>query len=185
MIKQKRLKYLLLINLFSLIGFYTFAPLYAIFARGFSLNPKSISLIWGGYSLATAIFILLMGKLENKRKKGRLVVTGYFIYSIGALLFLTVHSEKALIVVLAINALGAGITLPAYKTMFAHNESRGKESQQWSWLDAGNMFAAAIGAGIGGLIVGIYGFKGLFITMATIQFIAAFVAYKVFYRVDQ
>ncbi len=44
------------------------------------------------------------------------------------------------------------------------------------------MFAAAIGAGIGGLIIGAFGFNGLFITMAIIQIIAAFVAYKVFYH---
>jgi MFS family permease len=87
--------------------------------------------------------------------------------------------------VLALNALGSGITLPAYKTMFAKNESRGRESEQWSWLDAGNMFAAAIGAGIGGLIIGVYGFRGLFITMATIQILAALVAYKVFYYINQ
>ncbi len=182
--KQKRLKYLLFVNLFSLAGFYTFAPLYALFARGFGLDPKTISLIWGGYSLVTAVFILLMGRLENNMKKGRVVVLGYFLYAFGALSFLTVHSEKSLIIVLIINALGAGVTLPAYKTMFAKSESRGKESEQWSWLDAGNMFAAAIGAGIGGLIIGAFGFRGLFITMASIQTIAAFVAYKAFYAKD-
>ncbi len=184
-IKQKRLRYLLFVNLFSLVGFYTFSPLYALFAHGFSLNPKQISLIWGGYSLTTAFFILIMGKLENKRKKGRLVVIGYFILSLGALSFLQVHSESSLIIVLMINSLGAGITLPAYKTMFANNEDKGRESEEWSWLDAGNMFAAAVGAGIGGIIIGIYGFKGLFIAMATIQIIAALVAYKVFYKINQ
>jgi len=185
MVKQKRLKILLFINLFSLTGFYVFAPLYSLFAHGFELSPKTISLIWSGYSLATAFFILLMGKIENRRKKGRLVVIGYFIYSLGALGFLLVNNEKSLILVLLVNALGAGITLPAYKTMFSKNEEKGRESEQWSWLDAGNMFAAAIGAGIGGLIIGIYGFKGLFITMATIQLVAAFIAYKFFYNSSQ
>jgi MFS family permease len=123
-----------------------------------------------------------MGKIENKMKKGRMISIGYFIYALGALSFLLVHSEKALIIVLAFNALGAGVTLPAYKTMFAKSEAKGKESEQWSWLDAGNMFAAAIGAGIGGLIIGVFGFKGLFITMATIQTIAALIAYKIFYN---
>jgi len=181
-VKQKPLKCLLFIYLASQVGYYTFAPLYALFARGFALTPKTISLIWGGYSLMAALFILLMGKLENKMKKGKIIVFGYFIYSISALSFLLVHSEKALILVLAISAFGAGVTLPAYKTMFAKSETRGKESQQWSWLDAGNMFAAALGAGIGGLIIGTFGFRGLFITMAAIQFIAALVAYKVLYR---
>jgi DHA2 family metal-tetracycline-proton antiporter-like MFS transporter len=180
--KQKQLKFLLFVNLFSLAGFYTFAPLYALFAHSFGLNPKTISFIWSGYSLVTALFILLMGKIENKMKKGRMVVLGYCIYAIGALSFLAVHNERSLIIVLIFNALGAGITLPAYKTMFARSEARGRESEQWSWLDAGNMFAAALGAGIGGLIIGAFGFHGLFITMATIQTIAAFIAYKAFYR---
>jgi MFS family permease len=122
-----------------------------------------------------------MGKLENKMKKGRVVVFGYFIYGLGALSFLLVHSERALIMVLILNALGAGVTLPAYKTMFAKSEAKGKESEQWSWLDAGNMFAAAVGAGIGGLIIGAFGFHGLFIAMAVIQILAAFVAYKAFF----
>lgn len=180
--KQKQLKYLLFVNLFSLAGFYTFAPLYALFAHNFGIVPKQIGFIWSGYSLLTAVCILIMGKIENKMKKGRMISIGYCIYALGALSFLLVHSEKALIMALAFNALGAGVTLPAYKTMFAKSEAKGKESEQWSWLDAGNMFAAAIGAGIGGLIIGVFGFKGLFITMATIQTIAALIAYKIFYH---
>jgi MFS family permease len=181
--KQKRLKYLLFVNLFSLVGYNTFMPLYALFAHGFTIDPKTISLIWGGYSLLTACFILLFGKYENRRRKGKLVVAGYFLYACGALLFLTVHDKTSLELVLACNALGAGVTLPAYKTLFARNEVRGRESEQWSWLDAGNMFAAAIGGAFGGLIIGIFGFQGIFIAMATIQLLAALVAYKVLYAV--
>lgn len=182
--KQKSIKYLLFVNLFSFVGYYTFTPLYALFAHSFSLSPKDISLIWGGYSLLTACFILLFGIYENRKKKGRLVVIGYFIYACGALLFLSVHSQRSLELVLAINALGAGVTLPAYKTLFAKNESKGKESEQWSWLDAGNMFAAALGGIIGGFIIGAFGFKGIFITMAIIQVIAAIVAYKALYKLS-
>ena len=180
--KQKQLRFLLFVNLFSLTGYFTFAPLYALFAHSFGLTPKSISLIWGEYSLVTALFILLMGKVENKMKKGKMIVIGFFIYALGALAFLLVHDEKSLIIVLTFNALGAGVTLPAYKTMFAKSESKGRESQQWSWLDAGTMFAAALGAGLGGIIIGTFGFHGLFIAMASIQLVAAVVAYNVFYN---
>jgi MFS family permease len=176
--KQKSLRYLLFVNLFSLVGYFTFAPLYALFAHAFVASPGKISLIWGGYSLLTAIFILIFGKFENQRRKGRLVVVGYFIYACGALMFLTVHDELSLELVLAFNSLGAGVTMPAYKTLFARNEVRGKESQQWSWLDAGSMFAAAMGGALGGLLIGAFGFNGIFIAMASIQFAAAIVAYK-------
>lgn len=179
--KPKSLRYLLFVDLFSLAGYYTFAPLYALYAHTFAISPKNISLIWGGYSLLMALFILFFGKYENQKSKGRLVVAGYFIYACGALLFLVVHNTRSLELVLACNALGAGVTLPAYKTLFAKNESRGKESEQWSWLDAGNMLASAAGAALGGVIVGEFGFRGIFITMASIQFIAAIVAYKALY----
>lgn len=110
-----------------------------------------------------------------------MIILGYFIYALGALAFLLVHNQTSLLLVLAFNALGAGITLPAYKTMFAKNEAKGKESEQWSWLDSGNMFAAALGAGVGGIIIGCFGFQGLFIMMASVQLVAAFVAYQTFY----
>jgi MFS family permease len=182
--KQRSLRFLLFVNLFSLVGYNTFAPLYALFAHSFAIPPKNISLIWGGYSLLTACFILLFGKYENRRKKGKPLVLGFFIYACGALLFLVVHSERSLELVLAFNSLGSGVTLPAYKTLFAKNAVRGRESEQWSWLDAGNMFAAAAGGAIGGIIIGIFGFHGIFIAMAAIQLVAAIVAYRVLYVLE-
>jgi len=71
--------------------------------------------------------------------------------------------------------------MPAHKTLFAKNESRGKESEQWSWLDAGSMFAAAAGSALGGLLIGAFGFHGIFVAMAGIQFVAAVVAYRALY----
>jgi DHA1 family bicyclomycin/chloramphenicol resistance-like MFS transporter len=181
-VKQKLIKYLLFVYLASQVGYYIFAPLYAIFARNFGLTPKSISFIWGFYSLSAAIFILIFGKIENRMMKGKMIVFGYITLAIASISLLFVHNPKSLIIVLLISALGTGIAMPAYKTMYAKNEKRGMESQQWSWLDAGNMFAGALGAGIGGLIVGAYGFRGLFITMAIIQLSAAIVAYRILYK---
>lgn len=132
----------------------------------------------------TACLILLFGKYENRKKKGKPLVVGFFIYACGALLFLTVHSKLSLELVLAFNSLGSGVALPAYKTLFAKNESRGKESEQWSWLEAGNMFATAAGGALGGIIIGTFGFRGIFITMASIQFVAAIVAYRMLYALQ-
>ena len=87
-------------------------------------------------------------------------------------------------IALAINALASGITFPAYKTLFARNETKGKESEQWAWLDAGNMLSAAIGAGIGGLLVSTYGFHGLFMSMAVMQFAATTVSYRYLYAAN-
>ncbi len=179
---QLNLNYLLFVNFFSLIGFYTFAPLYALFANSLDIRPDHISYIWSAYSLILAVSILLFGKYENNKSKGKMLVLGYFGCAVGSTLLLFVQDQSSLIWVLALNAIASGMTLPAYKTLFAKNESRGKESEQWSWLDAGTTFSIAIGSGLGGLIISLYGFQGIFIAMAGIQVIAAVIAYKVIYN---
>lgn len=181
--KQKHLKSLLIVFLLIQVSFYSFAPLYALFAQDLGLTPQSLSFVWSGYSVLTATFILIIGRLENSIKKGKAICIGYTIYAFASLSFLLVIDIKSLILVLSLNAFAGGITIPAYKTLFAKSESKGKESEQWAWLDASNMLAAAAGAGIGGLIIGAFGFDGLFISMASIQVIAAVVAYKYFYKV--
>ena len=161
-----------------------FAPLYSLFASTLMIEAKDISFIWGLYSFVMAIFILWFGRYENTHKKGKSLVVGYFICAIASLLFLSVTDSLTLIIVLVINALGAGMTLPAYKTLYAQNESNGKESEQWSWFDSGTMLAAAIGGAFGGLVVGMYGFSGIFIAMSLTQLIAALIAYKVLYKLS-
>lgn len=175
--KQKRLKLLLFVNLFSRIGFYFFSPFYALFAKDLGLGARDIGLIWAFYTLASACFILIFGRFENKKPKAKLIILGSFIYTFCDLFLLYVHTPTLLIVALLINAFGAGISLPAYKTLFAKSQDHKRESEEWSWLDSSNMFAAAGGSALGGFILGIFGFHGLFITMAMVQFVTATAAY--------
>src|ERR1700733_2782218 len=102
--KQKQLKFLLLVFLLSQVAYYSFAPLYALFATNFGLTPKIISFIWSGYSLLTACLILVAGRLENKKKKGRMILLAYIVYAFGSLSFLLVHNEATLMMALALNA---------------------------------------------------------------------------------
>lgn len=180
--KQKKIKFLLGVFLLNQIAFYSFAPLYAIFARNLGATTKTVALIWSASSLLTALLIVIIGRFENRLNKGKMITFGYLIYTISSIFLLFADSKETLFVALAIGALGGGVTFPAYKTMFAKNESRGRESEEWAWLDASNMLAASAGAAIGGFIVAAFGFEGLFITMASIQFIATLVAYKYFYH---
>lgn len=180
-LKYKHLKILLLVYLLSQIAFYSFAPLYALFATDLNLDLKTIGFIWSGYSLAAAVCILLMGRLENKQKKGRMIVLGFLLFAASDVFLLTVQNQNELMIAFGISALASGITFPAYKTLFANSETKGRESEQWAWLDAGNMLSSAIGAAVGALVVAEFGFTGLFLGMAIVQFAAAGIAYKGLY----
>ncbi len=177
-----RVKALLLINLISLTGFQVFVPLYALFASEVGATPAQVGIIWSYYSLIMATLIFVFGKLENTRPKEWFLVIGYFIFAAGAFLFLLVDSITSLVLVLSFNAIGGGLSMPAYKTIFAKSEDLGRESEEWAWLDSSIMFAAAGGSAIGGAIIGLAGFTGLFITMGFIQLIAAIIGLVYFVK---
>ena len=179
--KLSKIKVLLIINLVSLTGFQTFVPLYALFAESVGASPALVGIIWSFYSLVMAVMIMIMGRVENHRSKEKFLVLGYFLYAVGAYSFLVVNSVMSLILVLVLNAAGSGIALPAYKTVFARSEDEGRESEEWAWFDASQMLAAASGAALGGIIIGGFGFSGLFIVMGSIQLIAAIIAFQYFY----
>ena len=185
LVKLSKIKILIAINLISLTGFQVFVPLYALFATDVGAEPAQISLIWSYYSLVMAAMIFLMGKYENHRSKERFLVLGYFLYAIGAYSFLLVQNVPMLVFILTINAIGSGITLPAYKTVFAKSEDKGRESEEWAWFDSSNMLAAAGGAALGGLIIGIFDFTGLFLVMGTIQLSAAIIAWLYFRNINK
>lgn len=174
--KISKIKILIIINLVSLTGFQLFVPLYALFASNVGANPTQISLIWSYYSLIMAAMIFMMGKIENHRSKERFLVIGYFLYAIGAYSFLFVQNVPMLVAVLTLNAVGSGIALPAYKTVFAESEDEGRESEEWAWFDSSSMLAAASGAALGGIVIGFFGFTGLFVVMGSIQLAAAIIA---------
>lgn len=177
-----KVKTLLFINLISLTGFQVFAPLYALFASEVGATPAQVGAIWSYYSLIMATLIFIFGKFENTRPKEWFLVVGYFVFAIGAFSFLLVDSITSLVLVLSFNAIGGGLSMPAYKTIFAKSEDLGRESEEWAWLDSSTMFAAAGGSAIGGAIIGLFGFSGLFITMGSIQMVAAVIGLVYFIR---
>ncbi len=178
MAKHKKLKAIILANLISFIGYQFFVPFYALFAKDLGADIRAIGFIWSFYSILTAITMLVFGKLENAYSKEKIVVYGFFMYSVGAFAFLLVSNIATLMLVLAFNALLGGITIPAYKTLFTHLQDKDRESEEWSWLEASNMIAISVGSAIGGIVLATLGFNGLFIIMGTIQLVAGIIIYK-------
>ena len=76
------------------------------------------------------------------------------------------------------NALGTGILLPAWKTLYAQAENKGKEAHEWSLLDGGNMLLAGIATLVGGTIAKNFGFDFLIIFMFGLQLVAALISLK-------
>lgn len=174
-----KIRYLLYASYLNLFSFAFFNPLFALYVIHIGARPEYIGIAWGVNMYAAAAMILLFGKFEDKRKnKEKLVIAGYFILAIGAFSYIWVTSLWQLFIVQVINAVGIGILTPAWRTTYALNEDKGKESLEWSFVDGGGRFFIATGAIVGSLLYKYYGFKTIFILIGIIQLIAAFLSLK-------
>ena len=128
---------------------------------------------------AAALMIILFGKYEDRIKnKEKLVVIGYFLMAAGAASYLLVSSIGELFAVQLFNAIGVGLLTPAWRTAYAKSEDKGRETEEWAFMEGGNRFFIATGAVIGGFILKYYSFKAIFVVMAVLQLGAALVAMR-------
>lgn len=175
--KNTKIRTLLIVNLVSFMGFQVFVPVYALFASDIGATPAQtgahLELLF-----IMAIAVIILGKLKNNFNKEKVLILGYFLYSLGSFSFLLAASIASLILILSFNALISGLVFPAYKAVFGKSEDKGRESEEWAWFDSSTMLASAVGAGLGGAAIGAFGFNGLFIAMGVIQFIAALIAWR-------
>jgi MFS family permease len=177
MVRSSQRRFLLFSNYLNLFGFSLFAPLYALFATGVGAKPQLVGLSYAVNTLASAIMILTLGRLEDRvRNKRTLVVVGYFWLAAGAFSFLLVHTVSQLFVVQIFNAIGTGILAPAWKAAFSHSQQKGREASQWSLYDGGNLLATSAGAAVSGIVLATAGFRATFALMGGIQIIAAFLS---------
>jgi len=96
----------------------------------------------------------------------------------GALSYLLVSDIKELFAVQLFNAIGLGMLTPAWRTVYANAEDRGKETKEWAFMEGGDRFFIATGAIIGGFILKYYSFKAIFVVMALLQLVAGLVALR-------
>lgn len=173
------LRFLLICNYLNMLGFSMFAPLYALFAVGIGAQPLSIGIGWAVYTILSGLLIIAFGQIEDKTpNKTFLIVCGYFWLAIVALLFLTVEDIAGLYIVLALNAVGVGMLVPASRAVFSAVEDKGREASEWSLFDGGNRIVMGIAAVLGGLLVKVGGFDAVFISMFVIQIIAAIISLR-------
>ncbi|HET9850768.1 MAG TPA: MFS transporter [Candidatus Saccharimonadales bacterium] len=172
-----KIRYLLFSNYLNLLGFSIFTPLFAIFVLNLRNDPSLVGLAWGVNLYAAALMILLFGKYEDRwRHKEQLVVIGFFLLAAGGAAYLLVHSIWQLFAIQAFNAIGTGVLTPAWRTVYAKSEDKGRETLEWSFVDGGAKFFSATGAVIGGLILKFYSFRAIFILICLIQLLAGIVA---------
>lgn len=159
-----------------LISLGMLVPIYALFVQEVGGNALSAGLTAAALAFASALSALVSGKMIDKFAASQtkyFLIMGWCLIGVSALLYLIVDNVAVLFAVQIFTGFVKTISAPAFDTLYARHlddESTGHEYGLW---EASFFITAGIGSVLGGLLVTVYGFSGVFVGMAFLAFLAA------------
>ena len=128
--------------------------------------------------LVLTVFLPFFGKIGDLYPKNKVYSTGFFTFSIGALLCTFSPNFVTLVIFRCIEALGASIMLangPAVISTLFRGENRGKAlGINGSLVAAGGL----LGPALGGMMINFFGWRTIFLPAFIISFIGGILSYR-------
>lgn len=151
-------------------------PIYALFVQKVGGSALSAGLTAGALAFASAFSALLSGKLIDRYQPSTtkyFLVTGWCLIALSALLYVFVKNVAMLFAVQIFAGFVKTISAPAFDTLYARHLDKESTGQEYGLWEASFFITAGIGSVLGGILVTVYGFNGVFYGMALLAFIAA------------
>jgi MFS family permease len=98
---------------------------------------------------------------------------GWTLIGLAILLYLLVDNLTTLFIAQAILGFVKTVSAPAFDTLYARHLDKSSAGQEYGLWEASFFLTAGVGAVLGGVIVDLYDFNGLFIAMAFLAFLAS------------
>ncbi len=148
-------------------------PLFAVFAKRIGGSILDISWAWALYLILMGVFILLVGRLSDKRlPKKELMIAGYALNAVFTFCYLLVDAPWKLFVVQSLLGVAAAMASPTWYALFSKHMDHNYGGSLWGLVGGFHYIVVGIALIIGGLIVTHFSFTTLFLTMGTVQVIA-------------
>ena len=134
----------------------------------------------GGYALTFASFMLVFGMLGDKFGRKKIMLAGAGVYCVGAGLAAVAPGIGMLIAARSVMGLGAAAsepgTLSMIRQLYPDERSRNRALGVWAAVSG---FSLALGPVLGGALVGVWSWRGIFWFDVTFGLAALVVAAKV------
>lgn len=168
-------KILLLAGLITNFGGNLIGPFYAVFVQNIGGSILDIGYTTTIFSIASGILMIIMGKISDKLNKEIITIFGYILYAVGSLGYLLIHNSWQLFVLQIVFAVAVACLSAPLNALYAKYIKKEQEGMQWGLDNGGTMIVVGLAVFVGTYIVNQWGFKILFISMFSIQMLAALV----------
>ncbi len=168
---------LFLINFLITLGFGisdAFFPLYCenIGARGLLLGTAV-----GGYAFSKIIFSPLMGRLADHCKRRSLVLASLTLYLLISLAYIVADSSVVIVAMRLLQGAGCAMFRPVMQALIADHTGAERRATVMGTFDVSFYAALSVGPILGGYIMDVGGFSGLFSALAACCFTALTLAW--------
>ena len=164
-------------NLWSL-GEGLLGPLFAVFAQRIGGNILDITWAWAIYLGLTGILTIISGRVSDRIwewcGRERLLVAGYALNALCTFGYVYVQKPVHLFLVQAGLGVALALSNPTWSALYArYSPGESQAGYTWALVAGQQRLILAIAIILGGYIVNNFSFTALFLTMGTIQVIAA------------
>lgn len=157
-------------------------PVYAIFVQKIGGDALSAGTAMGLFLLTQGAFTIFVHKISwTESQRLRLLVIGWFIWTVGIGAYLIVSSVWMLFITQILTAAGNAIADPIFEEELADHTDQSTKEFEWGLFEGSKDMVSGLAALAGGFVVVAYGFPTLIylmITTATISFVMSLYYYK-------
>jgi predicted MFS family arabinose efflux permease len=167
-------KSLIISDMVLVVSINLFAPIYAIFAEKVGGGIIVVGESWGLFAVTTGLFMIILGRLEEKMNKMRWLITSYGLYCVVFAFYPLISNVYELFLVQILQGIALAINVPAWDALYTVHMDKGKESTEWGAYAGTWYVTSGVAAALGAFIVSAYSFSTLFYIMLAISLISFF-----------
>ena len=144
------------------------------------LHASAVEAVWitQAYVLASAVFLLLVGRATDIFGRVRLYNYGFVIFTIGSILSSISYSPTQLIIFRAVQGVGAGVVTSNSLALVTDASPRRQLGLMLGINQMATRFGSMLGLTLSGLILSVINWRGLFYVNIPIGIFGTYWAYK-------
>ena len=151
-----------------------FGPLFALYSQRVGGDILDISIAWAAFLVVSGVLTVVVGQIADVTKQHeKIMIAGYFLNALFTFAYLLVDSHPKLLIVQIGLGFASALASPTWDALYAKHENPKRKGLAWGMAGGGADVVTGIAVLVGGFIVTNYSFEALFISMGSIQLIAA------------